>query len=110
MIVVKHNRDHKNTNKKYLHFVGDKKHVGIEFDELRLCAERWKIQRLLWIGHYKNQFQLMPKRSFNFLTKINIFQRKKHVTCIFHQLLKDIIKYILQFLAKDSRTCLLHAA
>ena len=93
--------------KKYLHFITSCSHTELEFGEMRLKQQLWKIIRLIWIGYYKNQ--LIKQKcargkklliGANFMMSLHGNCKQKEV-CMFAQLPKDIVKHIVSFLKQD---------
>ena len=90
--------------KKYLHFITSRSHKQLEFGEMRLKQQLWKIIRLVWIGYYKNDLikQKCNKKFMivtNFIT--SLYGNNQQETCMFSQLPNDIVKHIVSFLNQD---------
>lgn len=87
--------------KKYLHFIGKSGHFEIELGEQRVHDQSWQIERLLWIGYYKNSCNSRKSsHSQNFKHLIQKMSRTNN--CMFAALPKDIIKFMLTFVNHQS--------
>ena len=76
--------------RKYLHFVSNGRHIEMDFGETVLKQKSWKIERLLWIGYYKNVAKKQRTRSA--VSVIAAVVKQNTNFCIFGRLPKEIIK------------------